>query len=344
MPHEVSPRGVLLVNLGTASSPRVRDVRRYLQEFLSDPRVLDIPRVARWALLYGVILPFRSPTTAAAYATIWSTEGSPLLVHSLALRDSIAKLLGPGFSVELGMRYGAPSIADALERLMEARAERITVLPLFPQFAASSTGSALAQVFRLAAEAWNAPQLRTLEPFYAHPGFIDARAAVTAPALDAFRPDHVLLSYHGLPERQIRKSDPSGRHCLTTSECCASVGSVNASCYRAQCFATSRALAAALALSPDAYSVSFQSRLGRTPWIKPYTDLVLPELAARGIRRLAVACPSFVADCLETLEEIGIRARAQWHELGGEELLLVPCLNAHAVWVENLARMIRESG
>ncbi len=344
MASEGSLQGVLLVNLGTASSPRVRDVRHYLREFLSDPRVLDISRTARWALLHAVILPFRSRTTATAYAKIWTTEGSPLLVHSLALRDGVAKQLGPGFAVELGMRYGAPSIAAALDGLIRAGAERISVVPLFPQFAASSTGSALAEVFRLAAETWNAPQLRTLVPFYTHPGFIDALAAVTAPALDAFGPDHVLLSYHGLPERQIHKSDPSRRHCLIQTDCCASVGSVNGSCYRAQCFATSRALATALGLSRDAYSVSFQSRLGRTPWIKPYTDLVLPELASRGIRRLAVACPSFVADCLETLEEIGMRARTQWRELGGEELQLVPCLNAHPLWIENLARMVRERG
>ncbi len=342
MPAEGSLQGVLLVNLGTVSSPRVGDVRRYLREFLSDPRVLDISRAARWALVHGVILPFQSRTTAAAYAKIWSTAGSPLLVHSLAQRDGVAKQLGPGFVVELGMRYGAPSIADALQRLLRARAERITVVPLFPQFAAASTGSALARVFQLAARTWNAPQLSTLGPFHMHPSFIDALAAVTAPALDAFGPDHVLLSYHGLPERQIRKSDPSGRHCLIEADCCASVSRVNSSCYRAQCFATSRALATALALSRGAYSVSFQSRLGRTPWIKPYTDVVLPELAAGGIRRLAVACPSFVADCLETLEEIGIRARAQWRELGGEQLCLVPCLNADPLWIESLARMIRE--
>ncbi len=342
MPHDGSPRGVLLVNLGTASSPRVHDVRRFLREFLSDPRVLDIPSIARWALLYGIILPFRSRTTAAAYAKIWSEEGSPLLVHGRALRDGLAKLLGSGFSVELGMRYGAPSIGEALERLMQARVERIVVAPLFPQFAASSTGSALARVLRLAAQAWNVPAIQTLGSFYAHPGFIDALATVSKPELDVFGPDHLLMSYHGLPERQIRKSDPTGRLCLMAPDCCANIRADNRSCYRAHCFATSRALAAALGLSAERYSVAFQSRLGRTPWIKPYTDLVLPELASRGIRRLALVCPSFVADCLETLEEIGMRAREQWRELGGEELLLVPCLNAHPVWVDTLAQMVRE--
>jgi len=336
-----SPRGVLLINLGSASSPRVRDVRRYLREFLRDPYVLDIPSISRWLLLQLVILPFRSSKTAAAYAKIWSEAGSPLLVHGRALRDGIAKTLGPGFSVELGMRYGEPSIAEAGERLIRSGVQRITVVPLFPQFATSSTGSALAQVCRLAV-GWNPKELRAIDAFYAHPGFIDALAAVSRPELDAFRPDHVLMSYHGLPERHIRKSDPERRHCLETPDCCARIGSVNPSCYRAQCFATSRALAAALELSPDRYSVAFQSRLGRTPWIRPHTHVVLPELAARGARRLAVVCPSFVADCLETLEEIGLRARAQWLELGGEDLLLVPCLNAHPVWVEALARIVRE--
>jgi ferrochelatase len=334
---------VLLVTLGSPSSPRIGDVRRYLREFLSDPRVLDIPRAARWLLLNLVILPFRPRKSAAAYAQIWSDEGSPLLVHSRALRDGVAKSLGPGFAVELGMRYGAPSIADALERLAETGVEGIIVVPLYPQYAAASTGSTLAKVFRLAAASWNIPEIQTLGPFYAHSGFISALAAVAKPGLDAFRPDYVLLSYHGLPERQIRKSDIAGRQCLETPDCCKTIGATNRFCYRAQCFATSRALAAALELSPDDYDLAFQSRLGRTPWIRPHTDVVLPQLAARGIRRLAVICPSFVADCVETLEEIGIRARTQWREVGGEELLLVPCINAHPAWVETLAQMVREA-
>ena len=336
------PVGVLLVNLGTPSSPSVRDVRRYLREFLSDPRVIDIPPIARWALLQLVILPFRSPVSAAAYAKIWTAQGSPLLVHGQALRDGVAKSLGPGFAVELGMRYAAPSLQEALGRLEEAGADRLIAVPLFPQYAVSSTGSAVAQVLSLAAANWNVPRIKGVGPFYAHPGFTAALVAVARPELNEFQPDHLLMSYHGLPERQIRKIDESGRHCLATATCCDDLSDVNRCCYRAQCFATSRTLASALETSPERYSVAFQSRLGRTPWIKPHTDAVLPELAARGVRRLAVICPSFVADCLETLEEIGIRAREQWRELGGEELRLVSCVNSHPVWVETLARLVQE--
>ena len=336
------PLGVLLVNIGTPSSPSVRDVRRYLRQFLSDPRVLDIPPLARWALLHLVILPFRSPVSAAAYAKIWTQQGSPLRVHGQALRDDVAKSLGPGFAVELGMRYGAPSLQEALGRLEAVGADPLIIVPLFPQYAAASTGSAVAQVLHLAAASSNVPRIKVVGPFCAHPGLIAALVAVARPELDDFQPDHLLMSYHGLPVRQIRKSDESGGHCLAAPTCCDNLSDVNRCCYRAQCFATSSALASALETSPERYSVAFQSRLGRTPWIEPHTDAVLPELAARGVRRLAVICPSFVADCLETLEEIGIRAREQWREVGGEELRLVPCINAHPIWVETLAQMVQE--
>lgn len=332
--------GVLLANLGTPASPRVRDVRRYLREFLMDPRVLDMSPIARALLVYGIILPFRPRRSAAAYAQIWSEAGSPLLANGRALERELAAELGPGHRVELGMRYGRPSIGEAVERLAGAGVERIAVLPLFPQYAASSTGSALERAYREAGARWNVPPLDVVPPFYAHPGFIEAQAALARSELAQFRADHVLLSYHGLPERQVRRSDPTGTHCLAGASCCDAIGDANRDCYRAHCFATSRALAAALDLEPGAHSTSFQSRLGRTPWIRPYTDRVLPELRQRGVSRLAVLCPSFVADCLETLEEIGIRARAQWRDLGGDALLPVPCVNAHPLWVKAAASMI----
>jgi protoporphyrin/coproporphyrin ferrochelatase len=333
--------GVLLVNLGTPASPRTADVRRYLRQFLSDPRVIDIPPALRFALLHFVILPFRPRRSAAQYATIWQEGGSPLLIHGRALSEEVAKRLGPRFHVELGMRYGEPSLPDALARLRTAEVDRIVVFPLFPQYASSSTGSALEVVYREAAAQWNVPSLRVLEPFYADPGFIGAQAGIARPLLERFAADHVLFSFHGLPERQIRKSDPSGAHCFARPDCCARVGPHNASCYRAQSHATAHALAGALALGPGLWSVSFQSRLGRAPWIKPYTDLVLPELAARGVRRLAIFCPSFVADCLETVEEIGVRAREQWSSLGGSDLLLVPCVNAHPDWADAVVAHLR---
>ena len=334
--------GVLLVNLGTPESPGVRDVRRYLREFLSDPRVLDVNPVLHTLLLYGTILPFRPRRAAAAYAKIWSEQGSPLLVHGRALAEGVAKALGPRFRVELAMRYGSPDMASALERLCEADSERVIVLPLFPQYAGSSTGSSLERVYSLAGARWNASALSVVPPFYDRPEFRDALAARSRPVLDAFQPDHVLFSYHGLPERQVRRSDGSGGHCLARADCCAAIGASNRHCYRAQCFATSRALQSALGLDASACGTSFQSRMAGTPWIRPFTDHVLPELAQRGVRRLAVLCPSFVADCLETVEEVGIRAVEQWRELGGEALELVPCLNAEPQWIEALAGWIRE--
>ena len=340
MKRESDPTGVLLVNLGSPDSPEVRDVRRFLREFLSDPRVIDIHPMLRWLLLRLVILPFRPRTSAAAYRAIWTERGSPLLVHGRALRDGVQSELGEGWVVRLAMRYGSPSVEEALEGLVAAGVDRIVVLPLFPQYSSSSAGSALERVTEVAAGEKHAPPIRAVPPFYEHPAFVSAFAEIATPLLREFAADHVLMSYHGLPERQVRAGDPSGGHCLARPDCCDSVGTVNRDCYRAQCFATSRALAAALDLSESDYTVSFQSRLGRGEWIHPYTDVLLGELAERGVRRLAVACPAFVADCLETLEELGIRGRAQWREAGGEDFLLVPCPNAHPSWVRGVAELV----
>jgi len=334
--------GVLLIQLGTPESPSVADVRHYLREFLGDRRVLDMPRLPHWLLLHLVILPFRPRRSAEAYAAIWKQGGSPLLLHSRELAAGVAEQLGEGFLVELGMRYGEPSLRGALERLGRAEVDRLVALPLFPQYADSTTGSAIARLQALTGEVSRGPQPSTIGAFYDHPGFVAALAAVARPRLREFRPDHVLFSYHGLPERQIRKADPSGSFCLGSDACCAAIGAANRDCYRAQCFATTRALASALEIEAERHSISFQSRLGRIPWIQPYTDQVLPALASRGITRLAVVCPSFVADCLETLEEIGIRARQQWMEAGGEDFLMVPSLNAEPCWAEAVAGMVRE--
>ncbi len=341
MPPDSRQLGVLLVNLGTPDSPEVRDVRRYLRQFLSDPRVIDTSPLLRRLLLELVILPFRPRRSAAAYASIWSDAGSPLLVHSRALREAVEKALGPRFLVDLGMRYGQPSIEGAMLRLAASGVSRIIVVPLFPQYASASTGSALAEVLRLAACEWSAAPIIAVPSFYDHRGFIGAVCELAREAFGEFGPDHVLLSFHGLPERQIRRSDASGEHCLTGDGCCDAVGPQNPHCYRAQCFATARAIAAELDIEPHEYTVSFQSRLGRG-WIEPYTDHVLPELAERGIRRLAVLCPGFTADCLETLEEIGLRGRAQWLEAGGEELCLVPCANDHPRFASAIADLVLE--
>ena len=334
--------GVLLLNIGTPDSPQVRDVRRYLREFLSDPLVLDMPAPLRFALLNLVILPFRPRRSAQAYAKIWRSDGSPLLAHGRELRSALAHELGESYVVELGMRYGSPSIADALARLRTADVVRILVLPLFPQYSRAATGSSLRRVEEELDRHPETPPVEVLPPFYAEPRFVRAWHEVARKELDGFRPDFVLLSYHGLPERQVKQTDSSGAHCLASDGCCDAIVAANRDCYRAQCFATSRALASELDLEPGHFASSFQSRLGGTPWIRPYTDKELPRLAAAGHRRLAVLCPAFVADCLETLEEIGIRAREQWLALGGEDLRLVPSLNASTPWVDTLCQWVRE--
>ena len=344
MTSDAPTTGVLLLQLGTPASPSTRDVRRYLREFLSDPLVIDMAAPARWLLVNGIIAPFRAPKSAAAYRSVWLEEGSPLLVHSQALTRALGDALGPAYRVVLGMRYGAPAMADALRTLADAGVERIIAVPLFPHDAQSSSGSATARARELhAALPKPAPPLQVLGSFPSDPAFIEAIAEVARPVLADFAPDHVLFSYHGLPERHIRQADPSGRHCLASATCCDALDAVNAGCYRAQCHATTRAVTATLRLEEARTSTSFQSRLGRDPWIRPFTDLVLPELAAAGVRRLAVLCPSFVADCLETVEEIGIRARDQWVTCGGEALTLVPCVNATPRWVSGLADRVRSA-
>ncbi len=336
-----SRTGALLVNLGTPDSPSVPDVRRYLREFLNDPRVIDIPALGRWLLLNLIILPFRPKKSAAAYAKIWTPEGSPLLLHGRALADAVGRELGPDWVVELGMRYGQPSIASALERLRAANVSQLIALPLFPQYSEAATGSALAKLTQEMQRSGYAPPLETISAFYDAPGFTRSVANAATESLREFAADFVLFSYHGLPERQVRASDPSGAHCLASDDCCASVPEANPDCYRAQCFATTRAVAKILDLGPEQHATAFQSRLGRTPWIQPFTDHILVELAARGIKRLAVICPSFTADCLETLEEIGIRAAEQWRDLCGGELRLIPAVNARPDWAREVAEAFR---
>jgi ferrochelatase len=332
--------GVLLVNLGTPDHPLPGAVRRYLREFLGDPRVLTLPAPLRWLLLNLVILPTRPRRTAAAYQKIWLAEGSPLRVHSEALTREVSQILGPDVHVELAMRYGQPSIESGLEALERARVSRLIVLPLFPQYASAVTASVAAEVFRCLDRTHDVPPLEILGAFYDEPEFATSWAAIAGPSLRDFGADHVLFSFHGLPEDQIRASDPTGGHCLVGDDCCERPGSCLDRCYRAQCYATANALGAALDLGPSASSTSFQSRLGPRPWIRPFTDEVLPELAQNGVRRLAVFCPSFVADCLETLEEVGIRLRQQWLGLGGEELWLAPCPNGDKRFAEAVAGWI----
>lgn len=332
--------GLLLINLGTPDAPSASAVRRYLREFLSDPQVIDINPVARWLLLNLIILPVRPARSAAAYKKVWTDRGSPLLIHSLDLAEAVQARLGATWRVRLGMRYGKPSLREALGDLV-AHVERIVVLPLYPQQASSSTGSSLRAVFKLVSELPTAPPLCTVEPFFDDAGFLDAFATRGKKVLDAERPDHVLFSFHGLPERQIKNADPSGAHCLASADCCAVISNKNRGCYRAQCFATARALAARLGIASDGYTVCFQSRLGRTPWIGPFTDHVLPQLVKQDKKRVVVFCPAFVADCLETLEEIAIRERERFLQAGGTSLVLVPSLNAGDDWADAVVSLVK---
>ena len=333
------PKGILLLNLGTPDSPKVRDVRRFLAEFLTDPLVIELPAPLRFLLVHGVILPFRPKRSAAAYEKIWTDRGSPLRYHGEDLAAKVEQQTGR--KTAIGMRYGNPSVASALESLTAAGVRAVHVVPLFPQYSEAAwvtvveTTKTAAQDLQL--------ELEIEEPFFEHPGFLDASAALFREHTADFVPDRVLMSFHGLPETHIHRTDRSeeGR-CLTDPSCCAAIEARNEYCYRAQCYATARGLASRLNLEEGAYDITFQSRLGRRPWIKPFTDERVRALARSGCKRLAVICPSFVADCLETTEEIGMAARASFIEHGGEELTLVPCLNSDDRWVEAVASMVEE--
>jgi ferrochelatase len=322
----------LLINLGSPRAPEKDDVARYLNEFLMDPYVVDIPAWLRWPLVHALITPRRAEPSAAAYRKIWTEQGSPLVLHTRAFAESVRSAVGSNWEVRWGMRYGEPSVAAAVK---DWAIDELYVVPLYPQYAESSTRTAIEHVRHLVPASL---PVRGLADFHAEPEFITAQAEQIESRVREFHPDHLLLSYHGLPEHHMIKLHPT--HCLQNADCCNRVDARNRFCYRAQAMGTSRALRNRLSLAPERISVSFQSRLGRRPWIKPYTDVVVGELAAGGVRRLLVSCPSFVADCLETLEEIQIRLRAQFLKAGGEDLALVPALNAEPAWVQSFVRMI----
>ena len=338
-------KGVLLINLGTPEAPTKKAVRQYLREFLSDPLVIDIPALWRFILLNGVILPFRPRKAARAYQKIWTERGSPLLLNLQDLAHSLRKYLGPEYQVAFAMRYGEPSIGAAVRELKDANCQDWVIAPLYPQYAKSTTESSWQVVNKEVSNAFSGikePSLHDLKPFYQDKHYITALSEVTAQALEGASVDHVLMSYHGLPERHL-SAPVCSAPCNKKSDACPAVGQSNKNCYRAHCYATSKALAQELGLGDKDYTVSFQSRLGRTPWIGPDTEAVIQELYAQGVRRLAVVMPAFVADCLETLEEVGIRLRQQWLLMGETQFVLIPCLNAHPSWVKSFGHMIKES-
>ena len=332
--------GVLLVNTGSPDAPEVPDVRRYLRQFLSDPRVLDIAPLARWFLLNFVILPRRPKVSAAAYRSIWTDRGSPLIVNSENFRDGLRDQL-PERIVEIGMAYGRPSVPEALDSLLSQGAGRIVIAPMFPQYASATVGSVLELTYKTAASKPNVTALSVVAPFYEEPEFLDAWASVARPELEDFNADHILFSYHGLPERQIFKCDPTGAHCLKRDDCCERYREANPDCYRAHCFASTRGIVEGLGLAKDGFTVAFQSKLGRDTWMKPAADETIVRLAKSGLKRLAVLSPAFVADCIETIEELGIRGKKSFLENGGEAFKLVPSLNSDPAWVSGFASILR---
>ncbi len=313
------PPGILLVNLGSPSSPTREGVRDFLSEFLADPSVVDLNPFLWWAIRNLIVLPLRSRRVARAYAAVWMEEGSPLIVHGRRLAASLQKELGSGWRVGLGMRYGTPSLRAGVEELAAAGCNEVLVVPLFPQYSRSTTGSIETVVQDLASSVPELPALRVAAPFYEHPAFIEALGERIRESLAQGPVDHVVLSLHGLPVRFVQAGDP----------------------YREHCERTARALASKLGLREGAWSLVYQSRFGTEAWLGPAADRFVPALASRAPRVL-IALPGFVADCLETLEEIGLRLREAFLEAGGSELRVAPCLNDHPAWVRGLARIVRQ--
>jgi ferrochelatase len=330
-------KGVLLVNLGSPDSPSVSGVRRYLNEFLMDGRVIDTPWPLR-RLIVGMILINRPKESAHAYEKIWTPEGSPLVVISRHVREKLQERVS--LPVELAMRYQNPSIESAIRSLAEQKVDETQLIPLFPHYAMSSYETAVVRVKEVAAKL--APQMRIAvqPPYFDAPDYIAALVASARDYLDAGY-DHLLFSFHGLPERHLKKSDKTGKHCLTAPNCCEIASLAHATCYRAQCFKTVAAFVKLAGVPAGKFSVSFQSRLGKDPWLKPYTDFELAELPKRGVKKLLVVCPAFVSDCLETLEEIGIRGRETFLQAGGREFAQIPCLNGHPLWIAALEKMAK---
>jgi ferrochelatase len=330
--------GILLVNLGTPDSPAVADVRKYLREFLMDGRVIDINSFGRWMLVNFIIAPFRSPKSANLYKQIWTKDGSPLLYYTEQQKKLLQQKLGPNYQVEIAMRYQSPSIQDGLEKFSKPVFEKIIVLPLFPQYASASTGSVQEKIMSIVQKWQTIADIRFINNFCNQRDFIQAFVDI-GKQHHPENHDHILFSFHVLPERQILKAD-CFNHCLKDG-CCDVLSEVNAFCYRAQCFETARQLATALSIPKNKYTICFQSRLGKTPWIKPYSDETIRELASKGIKNILVFAPAFVSDCLETIYEIGVEYNHLFKQLGGEKIQLVESLNDHPLWIDAMAGIIK---
>jgi ferrochelatase len=340
--HTIGKKGVLLVNLGTPDDPSRGAVYRYLKQFLMDGRVVDYPWLPRTLLVNGIIAPFRSGSSAKLYKMLWTENGSPLKYYGEVVARGVADLLGEEYVVELAMRYQNPSISSALKKLMDQQVSEIIVFPMFPQYASATTGSVHEEVMRLLAKEETIPNVKLINSYFDNEAIISIFAE-NARQFDLDSYDHIMFSYHGLPQRQLRKADSTNNHCTKKEGCCQQLTLVNQFCYSAQCHATTRAIAGKLNLNPDRYTTTFQSRLGPEEWAKPYTSKVIEEQAEKGAKRLLVFSPAFVADCLETIIEIGTEYQEEFEEMGGEKVDLVPSLNDDPRWIKAVAEIVKGS-
>ena len=335
-------RAVLLTNLGSPDSTDVSDVRKYLNQFLMDPYVIQLPWVLRRLIVSLFVLPSRPKDSAHAYQSIWWEEGSPLVVLSQRLLAAVKK--NTDVPVAIAMRYGSPSIeSQLLDLAKQDGIEEILLVPLYPHYADSTIKTTIEEAKSVIARHKLDVKLIVIQPFYQEPAYIDALVASTAPWLDAEGGfDHILFSYHGLPESHLTKADPTGSHCLKSDDCCQVASPAHATCYRHQVLRTTERFVEKAGLKPEQYSVAFQSRLGRAKWLEPSTVDTLEELAKKGVKNLLVMCPAFVTDCLETLEEIALQGEEDFKKAGGESLTLIPCLNDQEQWVSVITRWCEE--
>lgn len=336
----MAKKGVLLVNLGSPDSTKTNDIKKYLGEFLMDERVIDIPYWKRFLLIKGIILNTRPKKSAKAYKKIWLKEGSPLVVISKRFKEKIKKNLH--IPVSLGMRYGSMNIKKAIQELVNEDVEEILLIPLYPHYAMSSYETVVEKAKEINSKFFPSIKMDILPVFYNNDEYIKSMINNLEYHLKGFDYDHILFSYHGIPERHILKSDTTKSHCKIDDTCCNSPSKAHQTCYRHQCFETTKSIVKALKLKQGSYSNSFQSRLLKDPWLKPYTDFELQRLPKEGVKNLAVITPAFVTDCLETLEEIAIEGKLQFLENGGNNFKYIPCLNDSAIWVNTVAKWIEQ--
>ena len=328
---------VLIINLGTPDSPSVKDVRKYLFEFLNDPRVIDINPIGRFFLVNFIIVPFRAPKSAKIYKELWTDSGSPIMIYGESVKEKLQEELGDDFDVELAMRYKNPSLDEVCARMEKRGYEKIIILPLFPQYASASTGSAIEKAMKLISKWWVIPEIKIISQFYDDENYLNC-VIEQSKKYNLSDYDHILFSYHGLPERQVDKVYSDGKPCKD-HKCEDEINEDNKYCYKATCFATTRSLAEKLNLTKDRYTVCFQSRLDKD-WLEPFSDKVVEEWAKKGAKKLLVFSPAFVADCLETTVEIGIEYQKIFKDNGGEKVQLVESLNDHPMWIETLKKMV----